>query len=114
MIFVCINIQADRIRKGKQTCFFSTLVEFDTSFNLRVRIDVATRPPSSYEQHKVDAGNNAENTSNEDTSIEAQPSPAQANEADEQRAEEQLLSTMNIHDTALRKAYIVLYLEEEE
>ena len=77
----------------------------------------ATRSPSVYEQHKVDIGNNAEHTNNEDTSIEeqrAEPNPAQANEADEQRAEEHLLNTMNIHDTTLRKAYIVLYLGEEE
>ena len=78
----------------------------------------ATRPPSIYQQHKVNTwNNNAENTNNEDTSIEeqrAEPSPAQANKADEQGVEEQLLNSMKIHDINLRKAYIVLYLEEEE
>ena len=57
-----------------------------------------TSTPSAYDQH---TGNN------EDLSIEEQrsePRPVQANEA-----EEQLLNTMDIHDPALRKVYIVLY-----
>ena len=62
-----------------------------------------TNIPSAYDQH---TGNN------EDLSIEEQHTesrPAQVKEADVQRAEEQLLNTMNIHDPALRKVYIVLY-----
>ena len=72
----------------------------------------ATRPPSVYEQHKVDFGDNTENTNNEGTSMEEQrvdPSPAHV----EQRTKEQLLHALNIHDSTWRKAYIVLYLEEE-
>ena len=65
-----------------------------------------TSTPSAYDQHKDDTGNN------EDLSFEEQhtePRPDEANEA-----EEQLLNTMNIHGPALRKAYIILYLKEEE
>ena len=60
------------------------------SYNRKVSATSATRPLSSYEQHKVDAGNNTENINNEDTSIEEQragPSPSQANEAEEQHTE---------------------------
>ena len=66
-------------------------------------IGSGTNIPSAYDQHT---------RNNEDLSIEEQHTesrPAQVKEADVQRAEEQLLNTMNIHDPALRKVYIVLY-----